>query len=92
LAKELDKINIKVTSDYSKGRDDLKFSCPNALTITQEQEKKFGEVLKKVLCYEKRSAQLSKDKIDYGLSEIAFRKPIVLSYVTVKFYLENLKT
>jgi hypothetical protein len=93
LAKELDEIKIKVTTDYSRGYCNLKFSCPNSLALTQEQEKKFGEVLEKIFYYEKRSTQPSKNKIDYGLANVALKKrQMFLEYGAVRFYLENLQT
>jgi hypothetical protein len=93
LAKELDKIKIKFREDYSKGYGNLKFSCPDALTLTHEQEKKFGEVLEKIFCYEKKGAWIEKDEVDYGLANIALKKSMMfLDYANARLYMERLQT
>ncbi len=93
LTKELGEIKIKVTTDYLREYYNLKFSCPNSLALTQEQEKKFGEVLEKIFYYEKKSAQPSKNKVDYGLANKALKKQRMFwGYGTVRIYLENLQT
>jgi hypothetical protein len=93
LAKELGKVKINVGEDYSKEYGNLKFSCPDAITITQEQEKKFGELLEKIFCYEKKGAWASRNEVNYGLANVALKKSrMFLDYTIARLYLERLQT